>query len=194
MGSHGAAYDDAGATYADPLRGLVRSAVADRPLEDVVRLITLLESSPEHARTAADALRAVGLDRSVEDLAHLITLLTRPPREIGGADEAIRAAAEGRPLEDVTLLIRLLHDTPLEPHCGQTVIQAAAVHRPVEELAELISQLAADRSGSGPGPLPGTAHLVPIEAAFAPAAVPDPPADRQDPRTAGRLTEDGPTA
>ncbi|MFI2763992.1 hypothetical protein ACH5A3_34900 [Streptomyces echinatus] len=129
----------------DPLQGLVHAAVADRPLEDVVRLITLLESSPEHARIKADALRAVAVDRSVEDLARLVTLLTEPPRETGSADEAIRVAAERRPLEDVSRLMQLLHRRPLEPHCWEEAVRAVAVHRPVEELAELIGRLAEDR-------------------------------------------------
>ncbi|MYW14096.1 hypothetical protein GT039_00400, partial [Streptomyces sp. SID2955] len=71
------------------MRGLVHAAVADRPLEDVVRLITLLERAPEHARAKADALRAIGVDRSVEDVTRLVTLLTEPPRESDGADEVI---------------------------------------------------------------------------------------------------------
>jgi hypothetical protein len=62
--------------------------VADRPLEDVVRLITLLERSPEHAAAWADTLRAAGVDRAVEELAELIGRL-----------------AEGRP-----------EDAPTEPN------------------------------------------------------------------------------
>lgn len=146
-----------GAPYGDPLSGLVHRAVADRPIEDVVRLITLLESSPEHAGTTADALRAAGLDRSVEDLARLITLLTRPPRGTDSAGVVIRAAAERRPLEDVTRLIRLLHRPSVEPRLGQAAVQAAAVNRPVEELAELIGRLAADRTDPDTDPLPDPA-------------------------------------
>ncbi|MEV5880703.1 hypothetical protein AB0L75_42335 [Streptomyces sp. NPDC052101] len=132
--------------YGDPLPGLVQAAVADRPVEDVVRLITLLEGSPEHARTTADALRAVGVDRSVEDLARFVTLLTESPGATGSADEAIRAAAERRPLDDVSRLMQLLHRTSLGPHCGQAAVRAVAVSRPVEELAELIGRLSADRA------------------------------------------------
>jgi hypothetical protein len=132
--------------YGDPLDGLVRAAVADRPVEDVVRLITLLERSPEHARTTADALRAAAVGRSVEDVTRLVTLLTEEPRGSDSADEAIRTAAERRSLDDVTRLMRLLHRTPVGPRCGQAAVQAVAVGRPVEELAELISLLAADRS------------------------------------------------
>ncbi|MFI9252121.1 hypothetical protein [Streptomyces sp. NPDC053069] len=133
--------------YDDPLQGLVRAAVADRPLEEVVRLITLLENSPEHPRATADALRAIGVDRPVEDLARLVALLTEPPRDTGSADEVIRAAAERRPLDEVARLVQLLHRASVEPHCGQAALQAAAANRPVEELAELIARLAADRPG-----------------------------------------------
>ncbi|GHI03817.1 hypothetical protein [Streptomyces cellostaticus] len=133
--------------HGDPLHDLVHTAVADRPLEDVVRLIALLEGSPEHTRTMSDALRAVGVGRSVEDVTRLVALLTRPPRDSGSADEVIRAAAEGRSLEDVVQLMELLHRTSVEPHCARAVVEAAAVHRPVEELAELIARLAAVRTG-----------------------------------------------
>ncbi|MFI5972360.1 hypothetical protein [Streptomyces sp. NPDC051452] len=131
-------------TYGDPLRGLVHAAVADRPVEDVVRLITLLERSPEHARTTADALRAAAVDRSVEDVTRLVALLSEPPREPDSAQEAIRAATERRSLEDVTRLMQLLHRAPAGSQCGQAAVRAAAASRPVEELAELIGRLAAD--------------------------------------------------
>ncbi|WP_336115459.1 hypothetical protein [Streptomyces sp. PTD9-10] len=151
----------------DPLPGLVRAAVADRPLEDVVRLITLLERRPEHARTTTEALRAAGVGRSLEDVTRLVTLLTRPPRTSGSADEAIRAAAECRPLEEVTRLMELLRSTPVEPHCVRAAVEAVAVGRPVEELAELIARLAAER------PAHGTALPEPMVAeAVEPAPVP----------------------
>ncbi|MFE9835463.1 hypothetical protein ACFYP4_10005 [Streptomyces sp. NPDC005551] len=130
--------------YADPVRGLVHAAVADRPLEEVVQLITLLEQSPEYARATVDALRAVGVDRSVEDVTRLVALLTRPPRSPDCADEAIRAAAESRPVEDVTRLMTLLNRAPLEQHCGEEAVRAAA-NRPVEELVQLIGRLAQER-------------------------------------------------
>ncbi|MEU2711291.1 hypothetical protein [Streptomyces sp. NPDC007205] len=133
--------------YDDPLQGLVRAAVADRPLEDVVRLVTLLENSPEHPRATADALRAIGVDRPVEDLARLVALLTEPPRDTDSADEVIRAAAARRPLDEVARLVQLLHRASVQPHCGQAALRAAAANRPVEELAELIARLAADRPG-----------------------------------------------
>lgn len=139
------AHDDGGAqAYGDPVGDLVRAAVADRPLEEVVDLITTLEQSPQYAQATIDALRAVGVNRSVEDVTRLVGLLTRPPRHSDSADEAIRAAAECRSVEDVTRLMALLHRTPLEPHCGQEAVRAAATGRPVEELVELIGRLAED--------------------------------------------------
>lgn len=130
--------------YGDPVGDLVRAAVADRPLEEVVDLITMLEGSPQYAQATIDALRAVGVNRSVEDVTRLVGLLTRPPRHSDSADEAIRAAAECRSVEDVTRLMELLHRTPLEPHCGQEAVRAAATGRPVEELVQLIGRLAED--------------------------------------------------
>ncbi|GGQ11838.1 hypothetical protein ACFFKE_26390 [Streptomyces mutabilis] len=130
--------------YGDPVGDLVRAAVADRPLEEVVDLITMLEGSPHYAQATIDALRAVGVNRSVEDVTRLVGLLTRPPRNSDSADEAIRAAAECRSVEDVTHLMELLHRTPLEPHCGQEAVRAAATGRPVEELVQLIGRLAED--------------------------------------------------
>lgn len=131
--------------YTDPMHGLVHAAVADRPLEEVLQLITLLEQSPKYAQATVDALRAVGVDRSVEDVTRLVTLLTRPPRNPDCADEAIRAAAECRPVEDVTRLMTLLQRAPLEPHCGEEAVRAAA-SRPVEELVQLIGRLAEEQS------------------------------------------------
>ncbi|MET8982443.1 hypothetical protein ABZX85_43380 [Streptomyces sp. NPDC004539] len=175
--------------------GLVRAAVADRPLEELAELITLLEQSPASARAAADALRAAGVDRSVEDVTRLVTLLTRPPRPAEGADEIIRAAAERRPVEDVTLLMALLHRTPLEPHCEEEALRTAATRRPVEELAQLIGRLseeeraartAPDRTvvGAPPPPLP--------EPGAAPRPAPEPPPAREPRPAAPAAQEAGP--
>ncbi|MFL5993147.1 MAG: hypothetical protein ACJ736_02270 [Streptomyces sp.] len=139
-------------SYGDPVGDLVRAAVADRPLEDVVHLITLLEQSPQYAQTTGAALRAVGVDRSVEDVTRLVALLTRPPRNPDSADEAIRAAAESRPVADVTRLVALLSRSELQPHCGQEAVRAAATGRPVEELVELIGRLATERPPQPPQP------------------------------------------
>ncbi|NEC27583.1 hypothetical protein G3I20_13690, partial [Streptomyces sp. SID8111] len=106
----------------DPVRDLVQAAVADRPLDEVVDLISSLERSPEHTRAVVDALRAAGVDRPVEDVTRLVALLTRPPREAGSADEVIRAAAAHRPVEDVTRLVALLHREPLPPHCREEAL------------------------------------------------------------------------
>ena len=126
------------------LHNLVHAAVTDRPLEEVLQLITLLEQSPKYAQATVDALRAIGVDRSVEDVTRLVTLLTQPPRHPDSADETIRAAAESRPVEDVTRLMALLHRAPLEPHCGEEAVRAAA-GRPVEELVQLIDRLAEEQ-------------------------------------------------
>ncbi|SEC47123.1 hypothetical protein SAMN05216489_00821 [Streptomyces sp. 3213] len=135
------------------LHSLVHAAVTDRPLEEVLQLITLLEQSPKYAQATVDALRAIGVDRSVEDVTRLVTLLTRPPRHPDSADETIRAAAESRPVEEVTRLMALLHRAPLERHCGEEAVRAAA-GRPVEELAQLIGRLAEEQDApvqaSGP--------------------------------------------
>jgi hypothetical protein len=150
--------DLAGSGYGDPVGELVRAAVADRPLEDIAHLITLLEQSPEYADATVAALRAVGVDRSVEDVTRLVTLLTRPPRDVAGADEAIRAAVECRPVADVTQLLALLHRTPLEPHCGEDAVRAAAAGRLVEELVDLIGRLAEERQAAADLLEPGSAQ------------------------------------
>ncbi|MFF4255873.1 hypothetical protein ACFY1L_32150 [Streptomyces sp. NPDC001663] len=142
------------AAAGDPLSALLHAAVADRPLEEVANLITLLEQSPQYAQATVDALRAVGTDRSVEDVSRLVTLLTKPPRDPASADEAIRAAAESRPVEDVSRLMALLHRPPVEPHCGQAAARAAATGRPVEELVELIGRLSEGRDTHAAVPLP----------------------------------------
>ncbi|MEV8541052.1 hypothetical protein [Streptomyces sp. NPDC051572] len=137
----------------DPMHRLVHAAVADRPLDEVLQLITLLEQSPKYAQATVDALRAVGVDRSVEDVTRLVALLTQPPRDPESADEAIRAAAENRPVEDVTRLMALLQRAQVEPHCGEEMVRAAA-GRPVEELVQLIGRLAEEQDASvrAPGP------------------------------------------
>ncbi|MFE7214487.1 hypothetical protein ACFU93_31990 [Streptomyces sp. NPDC057611] len=138
----------------DPVGGLVRAAVDDRPLEEVLRLVTLLEGSPEHAETVRHALRAVALDRPVEDVARLVAELTRPPRAADSADDTIRAAVGGRCVADVTRLVVLLHRPPQLPHCGRAAIRAAAAGRTVEDLVELIGRLARERydeTGATPG-------------------------------------------
>lgn len=173
--------------YGDTVGDLVRAAVADRPLEDVVHLITLLEQSPQYAQATAAALRAVGVDRSVDDVTRLVALLTRPPRDPDSADEAIRAAAESRPVEDVTRLVALLNRSELQPHCGQEAVRAAATGRPVEELVELIGRLAQERPAqpsyepSGPHPAQ-EAYPMPGPEGF-PAPPPHPPAPRRAART-----------
>ncbi|MEU9354285.1 hypothetical protein AB0D65_25755 [Streptomyces griseoloalbus] len=151
-----------GKPYGDPVSDLVHAAVSDRPLEEVVDLITALERSPEHTRAVVDALRAAGIDRSVEDVTRLVAQLTRPPRDAGSADETIRAAAAHRSVEDVTRLVALLHSEPLAPHCRQEALRAAATGRSVDELVELIDSLAAhrppERTGrtvTGPSSRPG---------------------------------------
>ena len=173
--------------YGDTVGDLVRAAVADRPLEDVVHLITLLEQSPQYAQATAAALRAVGVDRSVDDVTRLVALLTRPPRDPDSADEAIRAAAESRPVEDVTRLVALLNRSELQPHCGQEAVRAAATGRPVEELVELIGRLAQERPAqpsyepSGPHPAQ-EAYPMPGPEGF-PAPPPHPPTPRRAART-----------
>jgi hypothetical protein len=142
------------AAHDDPLSALLHAAVADRPLEEVADLITMLEQSPEHAQATVDALRAVGTDRSVEDVSRLVTLLTKPPRDPGSADEAIRAAAGSRPVEEVTRLLALLHRTATEPHCGQEAARAAAAGRPVGELVDLIGRLSEERAAQAAPPEP----------------------------------------
>ncbi|MEV5884570.1 hypothetical protein AB0L74_17860 [Streptomyces sp. NPDC052020] len=137
--------DGDGPAHGDPVGDLVRAAVADRPLEEVVALITMLEQSPDYAHATADALRAVGVNRSVEDVTRLVALLTRPPRHPDSADEAIRAAAACRPVGDVSRLMELLNRPSVEAHCGQEAVRAAATARPVEDLVELIGRLAEER-------------------------------------------------
>ncbi|CAL9340973.1 hypothetical protein SUDANB130_00274 [Streptomyces sp. enrichment culture] len=176
VGPPGAAPGATGRGYADPVTDLVHAAVSDRPLEEVVDLITALERSPEHTRAVVDALRAAGVDRSVEDVTRLVALLTRPPRDAASADETIRAAAAHRSVEDVTLLVALLHNEPLAPHCREEALRAAATGRSVDELVELIDRLAAQRPPE---------HL--LRAAVAEAARPAQEAEgqgevRRDPR------------
>ncbi|MFE6200781.1 hypothetical protein [Streptomyces sp. NPDC057838] len=143
--------------YGDAVSDLVHAAVADRPLEEVVDLITSLEESADHSQARVDALRTAGVARPVEDVSRLIALLTKPPRDADCADEAIRAAAAHRPVEEVTRLVTLLHKEPQEPHVREEALRAAATGRSVGELVELIDRLGLerlDRSGRLPNGTP----------------------------------------
>ncbi|OUC91701.1 hypothetical protein, partial [Streptomyces swartbergensis] len=135
----------AGAPYGDAVSDLVHAAVADRPLEEVVDLITSLEESPDHTQAKVDALRTAGVSRPVEDVSRLIAMLTKPPRDADCADEAIRAAAAHRPVEEVTRLVTLLHKEPQMPHVREEALRAAATGRSVGELVELIDRLGLER-------------------------------------------------
>ncbi|NGO48832.1 hypothetical protein [Streptomyces ureilyticus] len=136
---------DFGVSHADPVAGLVHAAAVDRPLDEVIELVELLEESPEYASATVDALRAVGTDRSVDDVIRLVAALTRPPRKADSADDVIRAAVRSRPVEDVTRLMAFLHLSRQDPHCAEEAARAAATSRPVEELVQLIGRLAHER-------------------------------------------------
>ncbi|MFF3201090.1 hypothetical protein [Streptomyces sp. NPDC002962] len=138
---------ETGPAYPDPVDGLLRAAAANRPLEDVARLITLLEQCEGGVDAAAGVLRVVGTDRPLEDVPRLVTVLSRPPHHAEQAGHMIRAAAESRSVEEVTRLMALLYRAPLEPHCGEEAVRTAATHRPVEEVVELVERLARERAG-----------------------------------------------
>ncbi|MFE0732759.1 hypothetical protein ACFW2X_31885 [Streptomyces antibioticus] len=91
--------------YPDPVDGLLHAAAAHRPLEDVARLITMLEQSEECTDAAAGVLRAVGTARSLEDVSRLVTVLSRAPHPADHTGHMIRAAAEHRPVEEVAELV-----------------------------------------------------------------------------------------
>ncbi|MET9685493.1 hypothetical protein [Streptomyces coeruleorubidus] len=148
----------AGAPYGDAVSDLVHAAVADRPLEEVVDLITSLEESPDHTQAKVDALRTAGVSRPVEDVSRLIAMLTKPPRDADCADEAIRAAAAHRPVEEVTRLVTLLHKEPQMPHVREEALRAAATGRSVGELVELIDRLGLERLDRNGRPPAGTSR------------------------------------
>ncbi|MGV9556930.1 hypothetical protein [Streptomyces sp. NPDC003522] len=183
--------EDVRTAYPDPVDGLLHAAAAHRPLEDVVRLVALLEESEEGRQAAADVLRAIGTDRPVEDVARLVAVLSRSPHDAGHADHVIRAAAGSRPVEEVTRLMTLLYREPLERHCGDEAVRAAAAHRPVEELAELVARLARHRreGAAGPRPVTGPVQAAPEEPSAPSDAVESPARVPVGPSTApARLT------
>ncbi|MGX1567202.1 hypothetical protein [Streptomyces sp. NPDC055506] len=161
------------APYGDAVSDLVHAAVVDRPLEEVVALITSLGKSPDHAEAMVDALRTAGVERRVEDVSRMIALLTKPPRDADSADEAIRAAAAHRPVEEVTRLVTLLHKEPHMPHVREEALRAAATGRSVGELVELIDRLGLERldrngrvpTGATPPEAETTQPLTPVRPA-----------------------------
>ncbi|WP_181139980.1 hypothetical protein [Streptomyces sp. Ru71] len=157
-------------------------AASQRSLEDIARLITLLQESEGCAGAAADVLRAVGVQRPVEDVSKLVAVLSRPPHRPEDADEMIRAAAEHRPIEEVTRLMELLYREPAEQHCGDEAVRAAATGRPVEELVELVGRLAREREQQATVAQPaqsGAQQQPPAGAAPAAEPAPRAPAERQ---------------
>ncbi|MGV9632496.1 hypothetical protein [Streptomyces sp. NPDC003487] len=175
---------DAGASgaveSADPVGGLLQVAAAQRSLEDIARLITLLQESGDPG-VARDMLRAVGIARPVEDVSRLVAVLSRPPHRAEDADEMIRAAAEHRPVEEVTRLMDVLYREPSQPHCGDEAVRAAATGRPVEELVELVGRLARERRHRAAGPAQPVpdAGSMPAEAAAADTPVSSEREERQ---------------
>ncbi|MER6788773.1 hypothetical protein ABT330_29865, partial [Streptomyces sp. NPDC000658] len=160
--------------HPDPVDGLLREAAANRPLEDVARLVALLEQTEGGAEAAADVLRVVGAGRPLEDVSRLVAVLSGPPHDVEHADHMIRAAVESRSVEEVARLMALLYRPPLEPHCGDEAVRAAATHRPVEEVVELVERLAQERAaptappasaphGAGPAPGHPAAALLPVQ-------------------------------
>ncbi|KPI31282.1 hypothetical protein OV320_3009 [Actinobacteria bacterium OV320] len=177
---------EAGPAYPDPVDGLLYAAAANRPLEDVARLITLLEQGEGGEGAAAGVLRVVGTDRPLEDVPLLVTVLSRPPHHPEHAGHMIRAAAESRSVEEVTRLMALLYREPLEPHCGEEAVRTAATHRPVEEVVELVERLARERAGlvappsvpqgeRPPAPSPADGELRPAQPLRAQAHTPQTP-------------------
>lgn len=168
--------------YPDPVDGLIREAAANRSLEDVARLVALLEQTEDGREAAADVLRVVGAGRPLEDVSRLVAVLSGPPHDAQHADHMIRAAVESRSVEEVARLMALLFRPPLEPHCGDEAVRAAATHRPVEEVVELVERLArlravpaapsasAPQSAEPPTPYPADPELRSAPAPLAPPA------------------------
>lgn len=131
--------------HANPIGGLVETAVTARSLDEVVQLIRTLEQSPGGEEAAGEALRTAAVERSVTDVAELIARLSEPPQLIDRADEVIRAAAARRSIDDVSRLVALLHCPPHSPQTGKEAVHAAATELAVDELADLISRLESER-------------------------------------------------
>lgn len=65
---------EAGPAYPDPVDGLLHAAAANRPLEDVPLLVTVLSRPPHHAEHAGHMIRAAAESRSVEEVTRLMAL------------------------------------------------------------------------------------------------------------------------
>ncbi|MHA6765284.1 hypothetical protein [Streptacidiphilus sp. PAMC 29251] len=85
---------------------LLRAVALQRPVSELVQLVTLLNEGdqPAHAQQLLDTAATL---RSVEDVAALLPLL-------GGsqATTALRAAAAQRPVEELAQLVGHLHGPP----------------------------------------------------------------------------------
>ncbi|WP_327677528.1 hypothetical protein [Streptomyces sp. NBC_00467] len=100
---------DATASSSDePIRTLLWTAAAHRPLDEVAALVSLLNRTGELSRPGDEALRAAAVARPLEEVRQLVTLLTETPHDTGEASTTLRAAAMGRLVEDVAELAAIL--------------------------------------------------------------------------------------
>ncbi|PWI44856.1 hypothetical protein CK485_06545 [Streptomyces sp. ICBB 8177] len=121
---------------------LLNAAVVERPLDDVLDLVTELRKSHADAAWGEEALRTAVVNRPVPEAAELAALASRPPADPRSSDEAVRMAASARPVQEVIEFVECLSRPPHDAETMHTAIEAAATGRPVHEVAELVRRLA----------------------------------------------------
>ncbi|MGW6710346.1 hypothetical protein ACWGDE_36395 [Streptomyces sp. NPDC054956] len=106
-------------TGATPIRTVLETAAAGRPLSEVAALVNLLKESGQVPNPGHAALRAAAVSRPVHEVREMVTLLGEPPHEDVETDITLRAAALGRSIEDVALLVGMLGTEEVQaPHHG----------------------------------------------------------------------------
>ncbi|MEU6172003.1 hypothetical protein ABZ832_08740 [Streptantibioticus parmotrematis] len=134
--------DESGPGEGSACDALLNAAVVERPLEEVLDLVTELRRSHTDAAWGEEALRTAVVNRPVPEAAELAALASRPPADPRSSDDAVRTAASARPVPEVIEFVECLSRPPHDAETMHTAIEAAATRRPVHEVAELVRRLA----------------------------------------------------
>ncbi|MEV7612500.1 hypothetical protein [Streptomyces sp. NPDC089799] len=89
---------------------LLRTAAAERPLEEVASLVVLLTRTGRVTSAADMALRAAAVSRPLEEVRELVARLNASGVDLHQAETTLRAIAVGRPIDDVVEFVSLLED------------------------------------------------------------------------------------
>ncbi|MEZ0068021.1 hypothetical protein ABIA32_004045 [Streptacidiphilus sp. MAP12-20] len=120
---------------ADWATSLVHTAVAGRPVEEVVRLFALLDSGGEIP--CPSPASAVAAGRPVDELSQLLAALRGA--QLTRGQDILRVAVLSRPVEEVVQLVAALGGE--QSGAVSHALQVAALNRPVDDVVALARAL-----------------------------------------------------